>query len=144
MPGIRVSEIIDCTPSELWDYIEDIGSHVEWMADAEEITFTSKQTQGTGTTFDCLTKIGPIKLNDKMTITNWVENKSMGVTHDGLVKGVGEFTLIESGETQTEFIWEEKLEYPIWMGGPIGAFISKPILKWVWNRNLKRLKEKFE
>ena len=143
MPSITVAKTINATPTELWAYLRDIGSHTEWMADAEAITFTSDKTEGVGTTFDCLTKVGPIRLNDKMTVTSWVENKEMGVTHSGIVTGVGVFTLEPAGQ-QTLFTWSEKLEFPIYLGGPIGAFFAKPILKAIWNRNLSRLSRQFE
>ena len=66
----------------------------------------------------------------------------MGVTHSGIVTGVGVFTLEPAGK-QTLFTWSEKLEFPIYLGGPIGAFFAKPILKAIWNRNLSRLEAKF-
>ncbi len=142
VPSITVTKTINATPEKLWTYLRDIGSHVEWMADAESITFTSDNTEGVGTTFDCLTKVGPIKLNDKMTVTSWVDNKEMGVTHSGIVTGVGLFTLEPAGD-KTLFTWSEKLEFPLYLAGPIGAFFAKPILKLIWTRNLSRLSSKF-
>lgn len=137
-----MSKTIDATPEQLWAYLRNIGDHIEWMADAESITFTSEITEGVGTTFDCLTKVGPIKLNDKMTVTSWVDNKEMGVTHSGIVTGVGVFTLEPKG-TQTLFTWSEKLEFPIYLGGKVGAFFAKPILTAIWKRNMSRLEAKF-
>ena len=53
---VTVSVVIDAPPSQVWAVIEPIETHVEWMADAESITFTSAQHRGVGTTFDCLTQ----------------------------------------------------------------------------------------
>ena len=44
MTPIRVTTVIDAPPAEVWAGVEDIATHVEWMADAESITFTSEQT----------------------------------------------------------------------------------------------------
>ena len=44
---------------------------------------------------------------------------------------------------RTQFTWKEKLVYPIWLGGPVGALVSKPVLAWVWRRNLRNLQQRF-
>lgn len=143
MARIRVSTVLDAPPAQVWADIEDIGSHVEWMADAVAIRFLSAQTSGAGTRFECDTKIGPFTLTDVMEITKWVPGKVMGVRHSGVVSGTGRFTLKKLRGGRTRFQWNEKLVYPVWMGGPVGAFVSKPVLRWVWRRNLARLADRF-
>ena len=76
----------------LWEELRHIDRHVQWMADAESIEFEGDQREGVGTSFRCRTKIGPFVTVDRMTITSWVERREMGVTHRGLVTGVGIFT----------------------------------------------------
>jgi hypothetical protein len=141
---VRVSIIIDRPPSVVWRNIEDIASHVEWMADAEAIRFTSASTRGVGTTFDCDTKIGPIRLTDRMEITEWVPNAAMGVSHVGTVAGNGRFLVRAVGHGRTEFIWEEALTFPLWMGGPLGARVGAPVMAQIWRRNLRGLKRRVE
>lgn len=143
MARIRVSTVLDAPPAAVWADLQDIGSHVEWMADAIAIRFLSVQTSGVGTRFECDTKIGPITLTDVMEITEWVPGKVMGVRHAGVVTGTGRFTLKKARGGRTQFQWKEKLVYPPWMGGPVGAFLSKPVLRWVWRRNLKRLASRY-
>ena len=144
MPEVIVSVDIDRTPSEVWSYVRDISSHVDWMADAVEIRFVTEQTEGTGTSFECDTKIGPIKLVDLMTITSWVDESEMGVRHEGVVTGVGVFHLSENDDGGSRFMWREELSFPLWLGGPIGEVIAKPILSAIWKRNLTRLKATLE
>lgn len=143
MARIRVSTILDASPAEVWADLEDIGSHVEWMADAVGIRFLTAQTAGVGTRFECDTKVGPIRLTDVMEITEWTPRKAMGVAHTGLVTGRGRFTLKKRRDGRTRFQWRETLHYPLWMGGPLGAFLSKPVLAWVWRRNLRNLQRRF-
>ena len=143
MPRIEVSTTIAATPEEVWAAVEDIGSHVEWMADAEAIRFLTDQTSGEGTQFDCDTKIGPFSLTDRMTITAWVPGQAMGVRHTGLVTGTGRFTLtpIDLGR-RTRFTWAEELIFAWWLGGPIGAFVGgKLVMQAIWRRNLRELAE---
>ena len=143
MARIRINTILAAPPDAVWADVEDISSHVDWMADATAIRFTTEQTAGVGTIFECDTRIGPFKLTDVMEITEWQPGKVMGVRHTGVVTGTGRFTLKKATGGHTQFQWNEKLVYPIWLGGPIGAFLSKPVLRWVWRRNLTRLAARF-
>ncbi|MGD9996993.1 MAG: SRPBCC family protein [Ilumatobacteraceae bacterium] len=141
MARITVTTEIDATPQRVWQVVEPIERHVDWMADAVAIRFEGDQTRGAGTRFLCDTKIGPFKLVDRMEITEWVPEQAMGVRHSGLVTGSGTFTLepIDLGR-RTRFTWTEELTFPWWMGGPIGAAAGKPVLTLVWRGNLRRLK----
>jgi len=143
MTRIRVTIDISASPAEVWADVKHIDRHVEWMHDAEAITFTTAAVSGVGTTFDCATKIGPLRLTDKMEVTDWVPDERMGVRHAGLVTGEGQFTLESSADGGTHFAWEEQLTFPWWMGGPIGGLVGGQILKLVWRRNLKLLSARF-
>lgn len=136
--------MLSAPPEAVWADLEDIGSHVEWMADAEAIRFLDGPTRGVGTRFECDTKVGPFRLTDVMEITDWVPGKVMGVRHTGVVTGTGRFTLKKARGGRTQFQWKERLSFPLWLGGPVGALLSKPVLRWVWRRNLERLAARFE
>ena len=146
---IVVSTELDAPPDEVWADVQDVGSHVEWMADAEAIRFTSTRRSGVGTTFECDTKVGPIRLTDEMAITAWEPpgadgHGAMGVRHEGVVTGEGTFHLAPLDDGRTRCTWEESLRFPWWMGGPLGATLGKPVLRAVWRRNLTRLRRRFE
>jgi len=138
---IKVGVVIDAPPEVVWRNVEQIERHVEWMADAESITFTSEMRRGEGTQFDCVTRIGPFRTNDRMTIIQWTPRRAIGIEHHGIVKGWGRFTLGRRRGSQTRFTWTERLRFPWWMGGPVGALAAKPILRSVWRRNLATLKQ---
>lgn len=42
---------------------------------------------------------------------------------------------------QTKFQWEESLNFPFWMGGPLRNFVGRKILEKVWAHNLENLKD---
>ncbi len=137
--------IIHAPPETVWAVVRDISSHVSWMADAESITFTSALTEGVGTEFDCVTKIGPISLVDKMRVDSWDEGWSMGVSHVGVVTGVGEFRLRHAGDGATEFTWREQLTFPWWLAGQAGFLVAgRWVLTAIWRGNLRRLKKIIE
>ena len=144
MATIRVSTLLDAPPAEVWEDIGRIDTHVEWMRDAVSIRFTGDQRQGKGVSFECDTKVGPLRLTDRMEITEWVDRKRMGVRHTGVITGDGRFTLEDVGDRRTMFAWEEILRFPWWLGGPVGAFLGAPVLRFVWHRNLRNLSDRFK
>jgi hypothetical protein len=145
MSHIQVSIDINAPVSRVWEVVEPVERHIDWMADAVAIRVQTEQTRGVGTKFFCDTKVGPIKLVDVMTITAWEPNAVMGVTHTGVVTGTGEFTLTALSESTTRFTWTESLVFPWWLGGPIGAIVGGQIvMKAIWRRNLRELKKLVE
>jgi hypothetical protein len=136
---IEVGITIDAPPARVWDVVEPIERHVEWMADAVSITFTSAQHGGIGTAFDCVTKAGPFRTTDRMVVTEWEPGRSIGIEHRGVITGTGRFTLRAAGEQQTRFTWTEQLRFPWWLGGTAGVFLAEPVLRRVWLGNLRRL-----
>lgn len=143
MARIRVRTMLDAPPARVWEDLRNIGSHTEWMHDAEAIRFTSRRHEGVGTTFDCDTRVGPLSLTDRMEVTAWEPDRVLGIRHVGIVTGTGQFRLRPARRGRTRFTWEERLRFPWWLGGPIGALLSKPVLRWIWKRNLRNLQERF-
>ena len=141
---INVKIIIDEPLNDVWNEVSVLKNHTNWMKDAVSIEFLNENTQGLGTEMKVLTKVGPIKLFDYMTVTEWIDKKSIGVDHVGIVTGKGKFTLREITEEKTDFQWEETLRFPIYLAGPVGEFFGSPVLKLIWRNNLKGLKELFE
>lgn len=144
MARIRVSRVIDAAPTEVWRSLEDISSHVTWMADAEEIRFLTSRQAGPGTRFECDTRVGPFRLTDVMEITRWRPGRAMGVRHVGAVTGVGRFTLKRARGGRTRLRWQERLLFPWWLGGPVGAAVGSEVLRLLWRGNLRRFAGRVE
>ncbi len=143
MSKIRVSTLIKAPRPVVWRAVRDVASHVRWMHDADRIRITSRRSTGVGTTFVCDTRVGPFRLSDPMEVVEWRERRAMSIRHAGLVRGVGRFTL-RARPGGTLFTWEERLRFPPWMGGPVGAVLAKPVLRRTWKRNLATLKQMVE
>ncbi len=143
---VEVEVEIDATVAEVWAVVEPIERHVEWMHDAVAIRFEGERTRGVGTRFLCDTRVGPIRLVDRMEITEWQPESVMGVRHAGVVTGSGRFTLapLDLGR-RTRFRWDEQLVFPWWMGGVLGAVIGgRLVLRPIWRRNLNELRRLVE
>lgn len=141
MAAITVSADYAVSPEQLWAVLEPVERHVDWMADAQAIHFETDQTRGEGTRFVCDTKIGPIKLRDRMEITEWEPPRRMGVRHDGVVTGTGAFELAPLDlDRRTRFTWTEDLRFPWYLGGRVGELLGgRWLLILIWNRNLRKL-----
>lgn len=134
---------IAAPPEVVWGHLERLETHSEWMADAEEIRFTSDVNRGVGTVIEVETKVGPFRLTDVMEFTAWDAPSTMAVDHRGLVTGTGAFVL-EPTATGTRMTWDEDLTFPWYLGGGLTALAAKPILQAIWRGNLRRLSEAVE
>jgi hypothetical protein len=121
-----------------WEELADIEHHVDWMADAVHIDFASDRHRGLGTSFTCLTRIGPIRTRDVMEIVSWIEGSSIGVRHTGIVTGDGEFALHPIDDSSCRVSWNEMLHLPLLLGVAVAEKFARPILCRIWRRNLAR------
>ena len=134
---------IDAPLEVVWSAASDLATHDRWMADAESIVFLSETRSGVGTVMQVRTVVGPFRTTDVMEVTEWIDHRAIGVSHEGLVKGVGRFELSPVAGS-TRFTWTEELTFPMWLGGQITAFLAKPVLGLIWRRNLAGLKAQLE
>lgn len=118
----------------------DLGSHVEWMKDARSIEFISDRRRGVGTRMNVETRVGPLRTLDVIEVTGWVEGSTIEVVHRGIVTGEGALS-VRSSDGHARVSWVEELRFPWWLGGPLTAWLARPILAAVWRGNLRRLEE---
>ncbi|MDH3471266.1 MAG: SRPBCC family protein, partial [Acidimicrobiia bacterium] len=93
MALVEVSALIEASPADVWKDISQLGSHQEWMSDAESIAFVGDTTSGIGTIMEVVTKVGPFRTTDVMEFIAWDPPKTMAVLHRGSFEGTGTFSL---------------------------------------------------
>ena len=138
---IRLDLQIDAPPEAVWAELSDLSSHAEWMADAQAVNFASDQTRGVGTEMRVPTRIGPLRTDDVIIVTEWEEGRLLAVGHHGLVSGEGRFEIMPN-EKSSVLVLTENLRFPWWLGGPLTAALARPVLKRIWRGNLERLRER--
>ncbi len=138
---IEITIRYEAPAAAVWSELADLASHSEWMADAGAIEFVDSKTEGLGTQMRVPTRIGPFQTTDIMTVVEWEEGRTVGVEHVGAVSGVGRF-VVEASRSGSVLTWSERLRFPWWLGGPIGAWIAQPLLRHIWRGNLRRLGER--
>ena len=147
MVTIRVSTVVPAAPATVWEDLRHIDRHIEWMNDAVAIRFQTDRTEGVGARFECTTRIGPMRLIDRMEVTEWRDGEVMGIRHRGAVSGTGQFRLTAcpgpDGSVHSTFEWTETLRFPWWMAGQLGAALARPVLRALWDRNLRRFAARF-
>lgn len=139
---IRVSIDIPAPVEAVWEEVTRIEDHPSWMADAESVEFLGRARRGTGTRIRVETRIGPVRTADVMEFTAWEPPRVLGVAHQGVFTGTGRFTLEPVGASATRFTWTERVRFPWFLGGPVTAWLARPVLSSVWRGNLRRLRER--
>jgi hypothetical protein len=139
MVTVRVSMEMPVERQHVWAALARLEDHIAWMQDATAIRFQSEQRRGVGTTFECDTRVGPIRLTDIMVVTEWEDGVRIGVRHRGAVSGTGRFLLTDTAGPATQVEWEEQLSFPWWLGASMGAQLAKPLFGALWRGNLRRL-----
>jgi hypothetical protein len=137
---------IDAPPAAVWADIKHLDTHVEWMRDAKSIRFRTSSTgrTGVGTELECVTGVGPLTTTDVLVVTEWRPRRAIGISHEGVVRGQGRFTLRRRRGGRTRFCWHEQLQFPWSMGGRLGEIVAWPLLRAIWKGNLRRLKARVE
>lgn len=143
MKPIRLVVIIDSPPDRVWAELADLRSHEEWMSDARSIELIGDSADGVGTRMRVATRIGPFRTSDIMTVVAWEETRLISVAHEGAVTGLGSFAIHPLGP-KTQLTWTETLHFPWWLGGRLGLWLARPILRRRWSRNLERLRHRVE
>lgn len=143
MDPITVSIDIVAPLEKAWASLSDLEHQGDWMSDVDSLAFANERRQGVGTLMIVGTRVGPLRLTDRMLITVWEPPTRMTVSHQGAVKGVGEFQLTPIGGA-TRLLWTEDLRFPWTLGGVLTAVASRPILATIWRQNLKRLRKLVE
>ncbi len=140
MAHIRVTRDMPIRHDLVWEALADLGSHADWMRDAESIEFASETRRGVGTAMNVATRVGPFRTMDILEVTGWDEGESIDVIHRGLVTGTGTLA-VKRTNGSTRVSWTEDLRFPWWLGGPLTALLAKPVLAAIWRGNLERLEE---
>ncbi len=139
MATVRVSRVLDAPPARVWPFVADIEGHAGWQVDVEAIRFTSRRHRGVGATYECATRLGPVRMTIPMEVVGWREGKSVSVRYEGSLSGGGTITVERLRRRRTKVTWAAHIRLPWWMGGPVGALAAAQVLRVVWKANLTAL-----
>jgi Polyketide cyclase / dehydrase and lipid transport len=139
MTRIVTEADIQACPEVVWRIASELAAQPDWMRDARAVRFLTTRRTGVGVILVCDTRIGPIRLADRLEVTEWDDGRAISIRHDGIVRGTGRFTLAPH-PAGTRFTWTEDLRFPWWLGGPAAGVIARPVLAAVFRRDLATLR----
>ena len=139
-----ISIDIDAPTERVWAEAIDFASHGEWMKDARSIRFEGEQREGAGTVLLIETRVGPFRTVDRFEVTDVVPMTSVTGRHVGLFTGEGQFELSSPEPGRTRFAWRERIRFPWYFRGTVGAWMGKFVLARIWRSNLAELKRRIE
>ncbi|HLU31370.1 MAG TPA: SRPBCC family protein [Acidimicrobiia bacterium] len=143
MSPLVVSVLVRAPLAVVWEAVADLGSHPRWMTDAESLEFLGDVRSGVGTRMLVETRVGPLRTRDVIEVTGWEPGQRITVVHRGAISGEGVLQL-DAMAGGTRLKWSERLRFPWWWGGALTALLARPVLRWVWRRNLRRFERLVE
>ena len=140
---IDVTADVAASPETVWPYLVDWENLGRWMKEATDFVVTSPQREGVGVTAEATVKIAGITTRDAIRVSAWEPPRILEIQHLGWVKGSGLMKCVLAKQG-TSVLWRETL-YPPWgIVGTLGMRIVKPLMRWVFHRDLRLLKELVE
>lgn len=126
-------------PPVVWRLITDWENQGDWMLEASDFKVISEGREGLGVEAEATVTIGGISTRDKVTIVGWEPDHRLAIRHEGWVEGVGEIFLTPINKDRTHVFWREELSPPVGMAGALGLSAFKPVMKRVFQRDLRVL-----
>ena len=139
MRPVEASVDVALPADAVWRRLSDLSSHSEWMSDALGIRFETPQRRGVGVRMEVPTRVGPLRVIDRMEVDEWVDGRRIGVQHVGRVSGWGRFDLADNHALTTLTLLEQ-LRFPWYMGGAATELLARPVLRRIFQANLERFR----
>lgn len=127
-------------PERAWRAVTDWPRQGEWML-GTTVTVASGDGRSVGSTLHARTGFGPFGFVDTMEITEWdpAERRCV-VRHTGhLVRGAGEFAVLDAEGGGSTVRWVERLELPFGSVGRAGWPVTRPLFAAGVRWSLRRL-----
>ncbi len=136
---ISTIDIARSTPETVWPYLVDWEGLARWMHEAREFRVIGEQREGVGVEAEATVRIAGITTHDRIRVSLWQPPIALEITHLGWVKGTGymELSPIEHG---CNVFWREELYAPWGLVGWLGLRLLSPVMRRIFERDLKILK----
>lgn len=137
--SLEMGQVLPGPPDVVWHLITDWENQGDWMLEASDFVITSPQREGVGVEGEATVKIAGISTRDRIRVTRWEPQRRLGIAHEGWVSGGGELLLTPLDDGSTHIFWREDLYPPLGILGAIGLSIFRPLMKWIFERDLRVL-----
>lgn len=137
---ITVGIDIDRPPGAIWPHLVDWENLHTWMREARDFRVVGDRREGIGVEAEARVRIAGVTSRDRIRVTRWEPPAILELAHLGWVKGTGymELSPVERG---THVFWREELVPPWGMLGAIGLRLLAPLMRRIFARDLRLLRE---
>jgi hypothetical protein len=145
---IDISVEIAAPLDEVWAVASDIPRQPEWMREMKSVRIVTPGPVREGTEAEATVRIFGIAVVDPVVVSEWAPPHRFGIRHVGLFTGGGRLTLREGIAAApgipptTQIRWREVLVPPLLPH--VGAIVQWPILRWIFQDDLYRLRDLIE
>lgn len=137
--ALEMEATIPAPPEVVWRLITDWERQGDWMLEASDFVVTSAHRKGVGVEAEATIKIAGLTTRDKVRVTGWEPPRLLAIEHLGWVSGAGEIFIAPSGPGRSHMFWREELYPPLGLLGSIGLTMFKPLMKWIFDRDVQVL-----
>jgi uncharacterized protein YndB with AHSA1/START domain len=138
--SITVEIDIDRPPEAIWPHLVDWENLPRWMQEAHDVRVVGGLREGVGVEARAKIRIAGISSRDHIRVTRWEPPVSLEMAHLGWVKGTGYMELSPLARG-THVFWREELVPPWGILGAIGLRLLVPIMRRIFARDLRLLRE---
>lgn len=143
-PISLISKIDIHRPAEaVWPYLVDWERLDRWMKEARDFRVIGEQREGVGVEAEATIRVAGITTRDRVRVSLWRPPEALEIQHLGWVKGTGYMELSPT-EVGCSLFWREELFAPLGPVGRTGLRLISPIMRRVFRRDLRLLKDLVE
>lgn len=124
---------------DIWPFLVDWEHLDRWMKEASGFEVVGEQREGVGVEAVATIRIGGIKTRDRVRVSKWDPPVALEIEHLGWVKGTG-YMELGPAEEGCHVFWREELFPPWGPFGRLGLRAFAPIMRDVFQRDLRLLK----
>lgn len=130
-------------PAAVWPSLVDWEHLGRWMKEIADVRVTSSRREGVGVEAEAIVRIGGISTRDPIRVTRWEPPSILEIAHLGWVRGTG-YMELEPTEVGSRLFWRETLVPPWGLLGRVGMTVFRPVMRRVFRRDLRLLRELLE
>jgi len=136
---LQARAVFRAAPHHVWAVLSDWERQADWMPDVAWIHVTGSE-RALGAALQARTKVMGLPLvTDRLTVDRWEPPQRLGVVHQGLVRGRGDW-LLEPFTGGTRLTWKEQLTLPPPLVGSLALWLYAPIQRWMLRRSIRNLR----
>ena len=143
--AIYQAALFRARPQRIWDVLVDWERQASWMPDVAWIRVVGRD-RGLGARLAVKTKVFGVPLTtDLIRVSVWEPPRRLGVRHEGVVKGRGEWRLLsEASAGLTRFTWLEEISLPGARLGDAAFEVYAPVQRRMLRRSIRNLRRLVE